>query len=249
MCLILFSYKSHPKYKLILAGNRDEFYSRPTTPMHWWEEYPGLLAGKDLKMGGTWLGITKRGKFATLTNYRDFHHPRVEGPSRGFLVRDCLMHKEDAQNYLKKISHDDEYYDGYNMLAGKVDNLYYHSNKKSGIKRLSPGIFGLSNAFLDTAWEKVQKGKRLFKNITENPDFKTDEIFKMLTDDEQFPYEKLPDTGIDRELEKQISSMFVKTKDYGTRTSTVLTVDNSGNVVIEEMTHQTGDRLHFEFGI
>ncbi|MFK7907344.1 MAG: NRDE family protein, partial [Chitinophagales bacterium] len=182
MCLVIFAYKVHPKYPLIITANRDEFYKRPTVKAHWWESHPNLLAGKDLKGGGTWLGASKSGKFATLTNYRDLRHMRTDAPTRGTLVMDFLLNDEhSAMEYLDSIQND-EAFNGYNLLLYENEKLFWHSNIQGDSQELKPGIYGLSNAQLDTPWPKVELGKSYLKElITEDSlDFNTEKAFDYL---------------------------------------------------------------------
>ncbi len=153
MCLILFAYRSHPGYKLIFAANRDEYYDRPTAPAGWWEEAPFLLAGKDLKAGETWMGITEKGKIAALTNYREPEHrhpPHPDARSRGTLVSDYLLSDMPAGDYLETLRAKENNYNGFNLILGDIDHLYYYSNRESKNRPgpLEPGLYGLSNGIL-----------------------------------------------------------------------------------------------------
>ena len=162
MCLLLLSYKAHANYKMIIAANRDEFYSRPTAPSSFWKEHPDLLAGKDLKGGGTWLGITKGGKFAAITNYRNPANFMKDAPSRGKLVLDFLTERDSPRNYADALIKNSQLYNGFNLLLSNQSELYYFSNQMQKSVLLSPGIYGLSNHILDTPWPKVEKSKASF---------------------------------------------------------------------------------------
>jgi len=242
------AYDKNPDYKLIFAGNRDEFYDRPSSEMTWWEDNDNVLAGRDLTHGGTWLGFTKSGKFATVTNFRDFFNPPFKGKSRGKLVRDFLTSSSSPDEYLKRADSERNQYDGYNLILYQNNELYYHSNKVAGYYLLPQGIYGLSNATLDTPWPKVVKGKKHLTEIIQKEDFRTS-LFQLLKDEEIFPDEKLPDTGIGLEKERWLSSIFVKSDVYGTRTSTILTIDRNDEVRIDELTHVDESFRTFKFKI
>ena len=182
MCLILFAYKVHPSYPLVLAANRDEFYDRPTQSADFWPDHPQLLAGIDLQEKGTWLGVTKEGKFAAITNYRDPASWKTAAPSRGKLVRDYLVGDLNPENYLKEISAHARDYNGFNLLLGDRENLWVFSNQGDA-KKLQPGIYGLSNHLLDTPWPKVQRGKQLLKKaLAKKGDALEEALFEMLAD-------------------------------------------------------------------
>ncbi len=239
MCLVIFAYKVHPKYPLIITANRDEFYKRPTVKAHWWESHPNLLAGKDLKGGGTWLGVSKSGKFATLTNYRDLQHMRKDAPTRGTLVMDFLLDDEhSAMEYLNSIQND-EAFNGYNLLLYEKEKLFWHSNVNGDSRELKPGIYGLSNAQLDTPWPKVELGKSHLRKLLTNDsaDFNTQKAFEYLKDVWKPKDEDLPKTGVGLDWERMLSPMFIESEEYGTRCSTVVLVDKASNVYFEEHIH------------
>jgi uncharacterized protein with NRDE domain len=244
MCLILFAYKVHPEYKLVLAANRDEFYKRPTAPVDWWREAPSLLAGKDLEGGGTWMGITKKGKFAALTNYRGKKLPlhRENTPSRGKLVSDYLLSDITIAEFFNTLIATGAQYNGFNLIFGNPDCLYYFSNAKETNTPgpLEPGLYGLSNDILDTPWPKVERGKQqLEQTISRNNPAShltgiTGELFSILADRKRAPFWKLPKTGLGWIKERWLSPMFIKTPVYGTRSSSVLLIDKKNNVVFDE---------------
>lgn len=231
MCLIFTAINYHPVYKLIVAANRDEFYSRKTAAANYWPDFPYVLGGRDLQAGGTWMGMTKAGKIAMLTNYRDPKNIRANAPSRGFLVSDYLENSIGPEEYLKNIKPAD--YNGFNLIAGTVDDLYYVSNYTSGITHLSNGLYGLSNALLDVPWPKVVKGKKKLAPILGKSDLTTAELMEFLYDTE-VATENLPNTGVSADLEKALSSMFIKTPGYGSRCSTVVLVDKNNHVKFSE---------------
>lgn len=235
MCLIIFAYKTHPEYQLILLANRDEFYARPTAPLRYWDDAPLILAGRDQKKQGTWLGITTNGRFAALTNFRDPHSLMSKAPSRGQLVRGFLSSKTSPHNYLKKLHPNAKIYNGFNLLTGDQQKLCYYSNRSGEIKTLSPGIYGLSNAFLNDPWPKVTSAMTSLTNIGSNA-FKINTLFEIIADRSVPPDNKLPDTGIGIIWERLLASIFIASDSYGTRSSTVLLISNSGEVRMVERT-------------
>ncbi len=254
MCLIVFSYKNHPKFDLIFAANRDEAYSRPTRPAQFWNKYPAVLAGKDLEAGGTWMGINKNGHFAALTNYRDPVIVKEDPPSRGSLVLNYLIEQEKPEAYLKAVHSKAVHFMGFNLLAGTVDELYHYSNQEKQINRVEPGVHGLSNHLLDTPWPKVQQAKAELKDIVKEKKINKEKLFGLLLRDDTAPDQDLPDTGIGYELEKIVSPVFIKSDEYGTRSSTVLLIDKRGNVTFEERrfkagTQQPDEKNRFEFEV
>ncbi len=236
MCLILFGYKVSEKYPLVLVANRDEFYQRPTAPMHFWEDRPSILAGKDLEQGGTWFGVSKSGRFAALTNFRDPSSIKQKAPSRGEIIVDYLQSNEPASEYSKSFRQKVESYNGFNLIFGNMGNLYWFSNLKNAPEKIKPGIHGISNHFLDTPWPKVESGKKALKKIF-NEKISSHDLFPILTD-QSVPEEiLLPDTGVGIEMEKMLSPLFIQSDIYGTRSSTVMIVDREGNLDVSERTY------------
>jgi uncharacterized protein with NRDE domain len=231
MCLIFAAINYHPVYKLIVAANRDEFYNRKTAAANYWLDYPNVLGGRDLQAGGTWMGMTKSGKISMLTNYRDPKNIKTNAPSRGFLVSDYLEQDVDAEIYLKNIQPGN--YNGFNLLLGDVNNLWYLSNYKEGITKLDNGLYGLSNALLDTPWPKVVRGKMRLAPILGKSDVNKNDLMEFLYDTE-VATDNLPNTGVSADLEKALSSMFIKTPNYGSRCSTVVLVDKDNHVQFSE---------------
>jgi uncharacterized protein with NRDE domain len=246
MCIILFAINQHPKYKFILAANRDEFYERPTAQADFWAENPNVLAGKDLVHGGTWLGVTKNGRFATVTNFRNPNQPKGK-LSRGNLVKDFLFSENSPQGYLQQIQTDRDNYTGFNLLvgdfSGEVD-IQYYSNISDEIIALNSGIYGLSNHLLDTNWHKVANGKSAFAEALE--DVSSNRLFEVLAIKTLANDEVLPDTGVGIERERILSPIFIKTPIYGTRCSTVLLVGNDKKVEFIEKSFDRGEELRVE---
>lgn len=235
MCLILFSLKEHPKYKLIIAANRDEFYSRPTAPAAFWND-GGLLAGRDLEAGGTWMGLTKKGRLSMLTNYRDLTNLKSNAPSRGNLVTDYLVGEQSGWDYLKAASKNGDQYNGYNLISGNINELFYYGNYQNGVHKISKGVHGLSNALLNTEWPKVVKGRENLKSAIAS-NFETEDLFQLLLDSEIADDKDLPDTGIGYEKEKMLSPLFIKSESYGSRCSTIILVDYDDNISFSERTY------------
>jgi uncharacterized protein with NRDE domain len=248
MCTILFSWKKIPGYRLVLIANRDEFYERPTALAHYWVDYPEVLAGRDLQAGGTWLGITKTGRFAAITNYRKFP---LEGPfetSRGNLVKDFLTSNESAASYFDKLKKIGNNYEGYNLIFGDANECYYQSNK--GLSTyIKPNTYGLSNHLLDSPWPKVKNGKAEFIRQIKRGDLTKEHLFEILANEKKAKDSELPDTGVGLEKERMLSPIFIKSKNYGTRISTVLTINENGQVNFHERSFVPKKESDFSFKI
>ncbi len=245
MCLILFGYKVSKKYPLILAANRDEFYQRPTQSMHIWKELPFILAGKDLEQGGTWLGINKNtGRFAALTNYRDPATIRPNAPSRGAIIIDFLKTDKGAKPHFNDFKKYAPAYNGFNLLAGSKDELYWFSNIKNAFEEIPQGVHGLSNHHLDTPWPKVTSGKKTLKNIIDES-VAVDALFSMLNDQHIPDDGQLPDTGVGMDWERLLSPLFIQSPGYGTRSSTVMLMDNNGHIEVTERTYQPENKSNY----
>jgi uncharacterized protein with NRDE domain len=236
MCLFLLANKIHPNYKLIIAANRDEFYNRPVEAAHFWQSFPHLLAGRDLKAGGTWLGITLTGRIAAITNFRDLKNIRDNAPSRGELTLDFLINNNSPYEYYKTLKDKAANYNGFNLVFGIKNDLYFFSNHTNEFNKLDAGLYGLSNCLLDTPWPKVVKVKEEFKKIINENELEA-KTFQMLRDEIKPPDELLPDTGVGLELERVLSSVFIKTAVYGTRSSTLITINIDDEVQFIERTY------------
>jgi len=244
MCLILFAYNVHPSYRLILAANRDEFFDRPSEAADFWPDQPQVLGGRDLKEMGTWLGVTKEGRFAAITNYRDPLSLKSNAPSRGKLVSDYLTGNLSAEDYLHRIMTDALQFNGFNLLLGDSENLWVYSNR-GALQKLKPGIYGLSNHLLDTPWPKVQRGKNLLKNALDKKGADLDEaLLNLLADRHVPPDNELPDTGVSSEWERILSPMFIASPVYGTRSSTILLMAKNRRVrFVEQVFNEQSDVL------
>ncbi|MFB6231165.1 MAG: NRDE family protein [Salinibacter sp.] len=239
MCLILLAYDSHPDYPIVFAGNRDEFYDRPATPASFWDEAPHVLAGRDRKSGGTWLGVTRRGHWATVTNVRDETSHREDAPSRGHFVADYLKNEPSPSDYLEDVAARADEYNGFNLLVGTPQTLYYFSNRNGPPRSVAPGIHGMSNAQLDDPWPKVQRGTARLRSLLDG-EISSDQLLDILSDRRPAPDEKLPDTGLGRTTERKLSPPFIEGDQYGTRSSTVLLIHRSGTVTFVERTFDRG---------
>lgn len=254
MCLLLIALNAHPDYKVVIAGNRDEFYQRPTAPAAFWQEAPNLLAGKDLVAGGTWLGVTRQGRFAGITNYRNPSLLKKNPPSRGKLTQHFLLSDDSPLNYIQRVSPDMDQFNGFNLILGRGDEFYWYSNMAKDPVRLSPGIYGLSNHLLDTPWPKVVRTKQALEILLRKTGPLVPEDILALLADRSIPDDReLPDTGVGIQLERVLSAVFIRSPDYGTRSSTLLWIDAQDCVTFMERAFaQDADRFttrHFKFQI
>ncbi|RSL33402.1 NRDE family protein [Salibacterium salarium] len=237
MCLIICGFHAHKDFPLIIAANRDEFHARPTQSLHRWPESP-IIAGRDKDKGGTWMGVTESGRFAAVTNVRN----PMEKPSkksRGDIVKGYLE-TTDPESFLENCNKNKNHFGGYNFIGGSLEHLVFSTNQNSQSEmRLNAGIYGLSNAYLDTPWPKVVKAKARFTHILEDtPNLTCDPFFNMLTDTTEAKADALPNTGVEKTLEQKLSPLFINMDGYGTRAQTVLMVSKDGKVIIEEKTYR-----------
>ncbi|NHO66596.1 NRDE family protein [Aestuariicella hydrocarbonica] len=268
MCLILFALRAHPDYPLIVAANRDEYFQRPTLAADYWPDQADLLAGRDLQAGGTWLGVNQQGQFAAVTNVRNGLDTQVRPGSRGELVANCLTHP-DTLGQLRKIAAKHAHYNGFNLLAGTPERLFYSSNRNHSVTAGPPaattelpgGVHGLSNGGLNSRWPKVDSGKALLADLLARDWSRLDErkvdLLALLADDTQAPTEQLPDTGISPDKEAILSSRFIACPagdphrhpmpDYGTRASTLVLFHRSGHIhFVERSFSLAGTRFRQE---
>jgi len=224
-------------YPLILLANRDEFYDRPTAPAARWKDQPEIYAGRDLVAGGTWLGASDDGRFAAVTNYREPGAARGE-LSRGKLVTDFLLSSDKPSEYLESIKDGTMWYAGFNLIVGQMkpdtSEVCYFSNRGKAIERLGSAIYGLSNHLLNTAWPKVTSGIQRFTELVTKSEISHEDCFELLADETLASDEVLPDTGVGIERERVLSPIFIRTPDYGTRSSTVLLIDNNFKLEFDE---------------
>jgi uncharacterized protein with NRDE domain len=235
MCLIVFAYDCHPDYQLILGANRDEYRNRPAEPAGFWSSAPYILAGCDKQAGGTWMGVTTNGKLAAITNYRDPRQHVIDPPSRGKLVSNYLLDTSlTPEDYLATLNRDGQRYDGFNLLYGTFNSLYYFTNRGGSSGPISPGIHGLSNHLLDTHWAKVNTAKSRLEAIVQHGSIKPENIFAALSDSVPFADNLLPDTGVGLERERMLSPLFIENEEYGTRSSTVILLHRNGYAMFIE---------------
>ena len=250
MCLITFSWQPEGERPLTLVANRDEFYQRPTLPVHFWKDHPHILGGKDIEAGGTWLAFSRKGRFAAITNYREL--PVPEGKkSRGALVKNFLTEDISPEAYLNSTIRNKDQYAGFNLLLGTQQQLFYYSNKlpDNQFQVLSPGIYGLCNHLLETPWPKLVAARnQLTKLLKEKAT--SEQFIEMMHDNAQAKDELLPNTGISLGAERLLSSRFITSDNYGTRNTSVILLDKSGAVQWTEQNYHTrgrvGERLFFE---
>jgi uncharacterized protein with NRDE domain len=237
MCLLLIALNRHPAYPLVLLANRDEYYDRPSAPAYFWEEEPSVLAGKDLRAGGAWLGITRKGRIAAITNYRDPASIKQGAPSRGRLVKNFLVGQESPSEYLKKLHEEADRFNGFNLIIGDKDQLCWYSNRSQGVHPLSAGIHGLSNHLLDTPWPKVAESKDALAHLlSDQEDPSPEDLFRILTDRTIADDQYLPDTGVGLDWERILSPIFIVSPTYGTRSSTIVLIDAQDHVTFIEKT-------------
>lgn len=241
MCLILFGYRAHPAYPLVLAANRDEFYERPSAPAEFWPSNPEILGGRDLTAGGSWLAVSRQGKLAAVTNFRDAR-PRAAPRSRGHLVSEYLGSNMSGEEQIQFLAPTLAEFGGFNLLLMDPRGLHYASNRTPEHRAVAPGIHGLSNHLLDSAWPKAEAGKAKLRaqieRSREQPyrsrEQLIEELFGVLADRSQCPDEHLPNTGVSVEWERKLSAAFIHSADYGTRASTVIVLDHEGHLEFVE---------------
>jgi len=247
MCLLFFSYKTTPGYRLVVAANRDEFLKRPTAPLNFIDQDKRILAGLDLEGGGTWLGVNTEGKFAALTNYRQGGAQMENAPSRGEIICSYLSSPIPGLDFLDELKNTASNYNGFNLVLGEGEELYYYTNKQDNHVRLKPGFYGLSNHFLDTPWPKLSRGKELLRPVmVETRKLEPAKIFAMLKDQFSPSDDLLPDTGIGLEWERLLGPIFIESPAYGTRSSAVVTLRDDARVSFTEATYmRSGTKIFY----
>lgn len=248
MCLIAFAFQHQQQFPLLLIANRDEFYARPTAALHWWNDDPHVLAGRDLQDGGTWMGIARNGRFAALTNYRAPEFMEGGKPSRGGLVQRFLasdISTEDMQRFLRTQG---QQYNGFNLIYGSAEELFYYNNVADTHRQLYPGMYALSNAYLDTPWPKVRKLKSAFETQVQKPPHE-ESLIQLMQDTETAADSELPNTGVPPEWEKRLSAMFITSPEYGTRLTTFVSIDRSGQVIYREKGYHPASDTRITFAV
>ena len=259
MCLIVFAWQTHRECSLVVAANRDEWRERPTARLHWWDheaaridsEYSqeidrehsqstnqqqtGILAGRDLQDGGTWMGVSAAGRFAALTNFRDPRSIKPAAPSRGRLVTDFLSGTATARDHVATLTPQADAFNGFNLLVSDGKELWWLSNRGGDPSALSPGIYGVSNGLLDEPWPKVVRAKeRLWETLSSGSDESA--LWTMLADDAAAPDNTLPDTGVGLDWERRLSPALIVGDRYGTRSSSLLFMRPDGGLRCVERT-------------
>lgn len=239
MCLIVFAWKTHPDYPLLLLANRDELYARPTAALQPWSTQPVIYAGKDLEQEGTWLGMTEKARFAAVTNLRGINDSGSGELSRGWLVRDFLLSRRNPSDYLEHVQAQATQYHGFNLLTGSLKSLMYYSNAQAQPRLVPPGIYGLSNAGLNTPWPKVEEAKVAFTRLLSKrePDFEA--MLELMHSSKTYPTSLLPDTGIGLEREQALSAIFVSTSAYGTRSTSLMAWHRQGQARFLERSYHS----------
>lgn len=248
MCLITLAYKIHKKYPILFAANRDEFYVREAQQMHWWND--DVLAGKDMEAGGTWFGMNKNFQWAAITNYRNLKLHRKDARSRGVIIPEFLEGDEMGWGFLESLRQKSKDYNPFNLLLFDSEKLYYFNNIENNIQELKPGVYALSNAFLDSNWPKTKKIKSEFNQLVSSSDLEPSIVFNMLNDKSRADKDELPDTGVGFEWEHKLSAVFIKSPEYGTRCSTFLRMDQNAETEVWEKTFVPSmdiDLKHFSF--
>jgi uncharacterized protein with NRDE domain len=252
MCLILLAWRVHPEFPCVLAANRDELHDRETAAADWWPGEAGILAGRDLHAGGTWLGVTRHGRFAALTNFRNGAPRRATAPSRGTLVSELLESGRSVPESLSYLQSAGPRYNPFNILFSDGRRLGVYESALGEGRELGPGVFGLSNHLLDTPWPKVQNAKTALTAALTHPR-DSHAILHLLRDDRPASDGDLPRTGVALEWERLVSSAFVRAPDYGTRCSTLFRVDQRGAAVFYEWSWDRGGEASgtrcFEFAV
>ncbi|GAB4360601.1 MAG: NRDE family protein [Immundisolibacter sp.] len=250
MCLLVLAFRQLPEEPVLLAANRDEFHDRPAAPAQFWPEAPRLLAGRDLLAGGTWLGLTRDGRFAAVTNYREPPREGAPRPSRGHLVRDYLLGTASAGDYLRALQRRADRYAGFSLLLGDARQLWWYSNRGGAPQRLAPGVYGLSNALLDTPWPKLQTAKAAFGALCRTGGADTAALLDLLQDRRIHPPQGAPPTGTDAALARAAGAIFIDTPGYGTRCSSVLRLRRDDRAEFVERRHDPGGgQAEFRFSL
>jgi uncharacterized protein with NRDE domain len=236
MCLLVLAWLSHPRYRLVVAGNRDEFHDRPAAPLGWWTDVPGILAGRDQRAGGTWMGVSRSGRFGVVTNFRSVEAAATEGsPSRGQLVPRFLGAVDEPRRFVDDLLETAPQFAGFNLLVGGPATLHYYSNAvDEGPRELPPGIYGLSNHRLDEPWPKLTRTRTRFAAALEAVDPAPAELLDLLADREPAGPDAPAATGLPLALERALSAPFVRHERYGTRCSTLVRVEHGGRTIVHE---------------
>ena len=242
MCLILFAVEAHPRYSLVLAANRDEFFARPSAPAGPWPDAEHIIGGRDLEKGGSWLALARGGRLAAVTNFRDGMRKKSGSRSRGLLISDFVTSRERPREFLEAVRVGADQYDGFNLIVAERGEVWHFNNVDRRIASVEPGVHGLSNHLLDTPWPKVAKGKAALANALSEPSADlVAHLFDALREDRLAADHELPSTGVSTEWERVLSPAFIATPTYGTRASTVVLVEASGAASFIERSYDAGE--------
>ncbi len=234
MCLIAFAWHVHPRYRLVLAGNRDEYHARPSAALQRWPDFPQLVAGKDLELGGTWLGVTDDGRAGVVTNVRNPQAPQ-DGISRGFLLTEYLLRGTSAREFSAALAPRAADFRPFNLLLFDTDNACYVGNQPSPERReVGFGVKSISNGYLDSDWPKTRRLSSAVSAWLKRDDAPLEELFAPLADETLAPDAELPGTGVGLQRERMLSPAFIRGEIYGTRASTILALDAEGRGLIIE---------------
>lgn len=240
MCLIAFAYKTHPDFPIIIIANRDEFYERPTEAVHFWQDSPHILAGRDLRMNGSWLGVSKSGRFAAITNYRDPNRPETGQLSRGTILQSFLNTEQTSADFVEELRGNKDLYGGFNVLLYDGKQMQHYNNVFDEHTVVPPGVHSISNATLNTPWPKVTFAAKVLQQAVDDETIETNQLISLLANHETAPDDSLPDTGVGIYLERALSASFVQLANYGTRCSTALTISKNGYIHLQERTYEQG---------
>lgn len=238
MCLLAFAWNTHPRYRFVFAGNRDEFHARPAAAAEWWQDAPDVFGGRDLEAGGSWLGLRRDGRFAVVTNFREPDRRPAGVRSRGELVTRFLADSSNASAYLAELRRTGDEYAGYNLVFGDLlapnNDLHYFSNREGEASPLAHGLHALSNHLLNTPWPKVARLRSRFTTELDKPEPAIDALLGFLGDTEPAGDNEMPATGLSPEWERLLSAPKVVSPEYGTRASTVILVEHGGRMHFHE---------------
>jgi uncharacterized protein with NRDE domain len=243
MCLLVLAWNAHPRYRLALAANRDEFHSRPASPMSWVRK-PAMLAGRDLEAGGTWLGVSHGGRFGVVTNYRDLERASKGTLSRGLLIPSFLGGLDDPNEFSARLLPELGQYSGFNLLVGDAQRLVYIGNRaEPSARELAAGVYGLSNHLLDTPWPKLVRARSRFERVLAEQRIDPDHLFELLTDRAPTIERTTPESALSPELERALSAPFVVNERFGTRCSTVLLIGRDGVIEALEQSYDANGAM------
>lgn len=233
MCLVLLAWQPDTKHQLVMAANRDEFFARPAVPIDWWDDQPNIIGGRDLEAGGTWLALGRHGRFAVVTNFRD-PKPAPAKRSRGDLIPTWLSGDYDADEFRRFMEANETEFAGFNLLYGDQSALFYFSNRSTKNGRVAPGYYALSNAALDADWPKMVNGRAFIKSAVLENRLHPNDLAEYLRDRSPAPDRLLPQPFLPLEQRRLLSAPFIMGETYGTRCSTIVTIDDAGEATIVE---------------